>query len=222
MKKFSLMAVLAASTALVAVDANAAFINGAFGASNSFGGIKNAPVAPTNALLPVALIFNDGSGSGNGDLAGLVNALTSVSPFSQPSGAAIPFSVSAGIFTWTIGAINPAVPATGVLIAADCIGSSCSQGFQYQVSGSVDDGAGGFQATAFTGVFSASATCADQVVNALCDAPASQNSAWTFTASSAGIQAPPPPPPPQVPAPATLALLGAALVGLSVSRRRRG
>ena len=188
MKKFGLMAILAASTALVAVDANAAFINGAFGASNSFGGIKNAPTAPTGILIPLALIFNNGSGTGNNDLSGLVAASTAVSSFSQPSASAIGFTVSAGIFTWTIGAIAPPVAATGALVAGDCNGTgSCSQTFTYNVSGSVDDGVAGFSATAFTGTFTVQATCSDNTPNAFCDTGVgtSQNSTWSFNVSSA-------------------------------------
>jgi len=208
----SVYALLAAtSLSLVSAPASATFISGAFGASQPFGGVSNPVPAPTGALLPVALTFNPGSGSGSGDLAVLVSFLTTVGAFSQPSAAATGFAITSGAFVWTITGITPAVATLGALLPLECSAGSCSQGFTYNVSGTVDDGAGPFDPSIFSGIFSVSATCADAIANAVCDSEAARNTTWTFVASSAG----------DVPEPSALAVLAAGLLGLGVFRARR-
>ena len=119
MKKL-LVAALLASSAFVSVDAQAAFINGAFGASNNFGGIANATLAPTTSLLPGTLIFNAGLGSGNNSLSSLANAATTVSSFSQGTVGLTGFTVTAGGFTWTVTAIDLVPAATADIVPTDC------------------------------------------------------------------------------------------------------
>ena len=58
MRKFAFAAILAAYTSIVAVEANAAFINGAFTLQGSgLSQIANIPPAPTAVLLQPTITF---------------------------------------------------------------------------------------------------------------------------------------------------------------------
>ena len=198
MKKFGFAALLAATTALVAVDANAAFINGAFSASKNLTGVANAPGLPTNQLLLATINFNNGLGDGSGSLLGVVSASTAVSPITQaaPTG----WTVTAGGFTFTVTGLTVAAPsATAAFTPGDCApsgggGESCTQSFSLNVEGSVTGG--GFDATGFAGSIGVQASCSDVSANQTCDIGASVSTSWSLSFTASGETPPPPPPPP--------------------------
>lgn len=127
LRKIGLAAVLAASTALTAATANAAFITGNFSAA----GEVVLPTLPTNILLTPTLDLLDGFKI-SGSLGGAVGSPVSVTDINQlaPTG----WTVTAGIYTFTISSALASAP-SGAFAPGECsfdAGSGsegCSQNF---------------------------------------------------------------------------------------------
>jgi hypothetical protein len=147
--------------------------------------------APTNAS------------GGTGDFLG-VAGLTAVNDIDILAPGGVIYSV--GGFDFTLASVNN-VTSNPI----NCFGGLCNDSKGFQIIGTV--AAAGFDSSQFIGRFTANAVCLESDVTAGTCSAGTESGSWSSSVvATASVQ---------VPAPATLLMFGAALVGLGWSRRKK-
>lgn len=212
MRKIGFAAILAASTVFVAADASAAFINGSLtitGGLNS-AGLGAGPIVSSLSTIPtLGSVVAPLSGTNSYSTIAAVTIGSIVSSFTVPipGNPTIPSWVVIGGFDFDLTAASAVV--SGAAFSCDVASKACSDTASFSIAGTV--GAAGFDDSAFTGTFSMTATCSDADGDNVCEG--TPLGSYSISITSAGE-------PPQVPVPASLLLLGGALAGLGLVRRR--
>ncbi len=207
MKK-SILLSTAAALALMGGSASAAFINGSVSFSDGF---DSLPTIPSTSIVSALTSFDVGAlaagSGGTGDLAGIPFANTAFD-FDITSLPATMFD--AGGFTFTLESTSNLTSS-----ALACANGLCNDDIGFDIAGVVSGN--GFDATAFSGTWTAQGSCAGDAGECTGDSTAS----WSASITALGISATPTPPPAGVPEPGPLALMGLGLLAMMRVGRRK-
>ena len=190
---------------LIASPAQAVFINGNIGIGDAGITLSNLPGSMVSSLLVMTLGPTAATGPCTVDFVACP-AITPGTVLTLPLAlGAMIGSFTSGIFTFTFGNV--------VSMDRDApsnIGGLITDHIGFIATGTVDDGAGGFQQTAAVISFNATGNCFG--TGTLCDA-GTATATWQATISATGSNT--------APEPGTLALIGVALAGLGFARRKQ-
>ncbi len=208
----AVLALGATVLALSAAPAHATFILGTISTPGGFFTSPPLPLPPSPDIFSGFTTFSPTPpaitvGSCNGNFTGCVSPWA-VSGFNIAApGGAIAFQGVAGgnTFQFSVFAAN------AIVGALSCSNGNCTQSWTLNIAGFVDDVGPAFDSTAFLGQITGQGTCTQGVGNT-CGSNISAS--WSASLAALGRNQ-------QVPEPATLGLLGIALVGMGFARRRK-
>jgi len=197
---------LAAGTVAIGT-ADAAFITGSL--SFSDGGLTLPPVPTTSIVSGLTTITQATPAvtSCTGDFTGcgIPNTAGTIALAGPFGGTVYSTTVGALTYTFTLSGVSnvsptPLAPSGDILV----------DGLDFNIAGTVDDGPGGADPTAFSGLWTGNGSCVGDTGPATCTE--TPTGSWSVSISALGV-------PERIPEPASAALLGVGLLGLGLLRR---